>query len=113
MPLHSRQGDLLFVQQETRPETDLTPRQGDVIVSGEATGHAHRLTPEQAAEVRRFAQARLAAQLSTEPVDEPETERLLQQAYVVAGLRPPLLMVWLDGPLPLVALRPRQASGTA
>lgn len=43
MSLHSRQGDLLFVRQDTRPATALTARQGDVIVAGEATGHAHRL----------------------------------------------------------------------
>ncbi len=44
MPLHFRQGDLLFILQDTRPKIDLTARQGDVIVIGEATGHAHRLT---------------------------------------------------------------------
>lgn len=44
MPLHYRQGDLLFIRQDTRPEADLTPRQSKVIVAGEATGHAHRLT---------------------------------------------------------------------
>ena len=43
MSLHYRQGDLLFVQQDTRPETSLTARQGNVIVAGEATGHTHRL----------------------------------------------------------------------
>jgi hypothetical protein len=44
MPLHYRQGDLLFILQETRPEIDLTARQSNMIVRGEATGHAHRLT---------------------------------------------------------------------
>jgi len=44
MPLHYRQGDLLFVRQDVRPAVDLTARQSDVIVAGEATGHAHRLT---------------------------------------------------------------------
>jgi hypothetical protein len=44
MPLHYRQGDLLFIQQDTRPAADLTARQSNVIVAGEATGHAHRLT---------------------------------------------------------------------
>ena len=38
-----RQGDLLFVRQDTRPAGDLVARPGDVIVAGEATGHAHRL----------------------------------------------------------------------
>jgi hypothetical protein len=62
------------------------------------------LSPAQRAEARRFAQERIAAQFSTEPVDEPETERLVQQAYAVAGLPPPQRMVWLDGPLQLVAV---------
>ena len=44
MSLHHRQGDLLFVRQDARPETDLTARPGHVIVIGEASGHAHRLT---------------------------------------------------------------------
>lgn len=39
-----RQGDLLFVRVEARPDEDLVVRQGLVIVEGEATGHAHRLT---------------------------------------------------------------------
>jgi hypothetical protein len=43
MPLQHRQGDLLFLLQETRPATPLLIRPGDVIVAGEATGHAHRL----------------------------------------------------------------------
>ena len=43
MPRQYRQGDLLFVRQDTRPEATLTARQSNVIVTGEATGHAHRL----------------------------------------------------------------------
>ena len=43
MQTHYRQGDLLFVQQEARPTADLTARPGNIIVAGEATGHAHRL----------------------------------------------------------------------
>ena len=43
MQIHYRQGDLLFVGQDTRPEAELTARQSDAIVAGEATGHAHRL----------------------------------------------------------------------
>jgi hypothetical protein len=43
MPLHYRQGDLLFLWQETRPSVDLNIRQSNIIVAGEATGHAHRL----------------------------------------------------------------------
>jgi len=44
MPLQYRQGDLLFVRQETLPAGDLVVRPSLVIVAGEATGHAHRLT---------------------------------------------------------------------
>ncbi len=44
MQTHYRQGDLLFIRQDTRPAADLTTRQSTVIVAGEATGHAHRLT---------------------------------------------------------------------
>jgi hypothetical protein len=43
MPLHYRQGDLLFLWQETRPSVDLNVQQSTIIVVGEATGHAHRL----------------------------------------------------------------------
>ena len=42
--LQYRQGDLLFVLQEERPAVELAVRPGQVIVAGEATGHAHRLT---------------------------------------------------------------------
>lgn len=45
MPLPQyRQGDLLFIRQDARPAGDLVERAGMVIVEGEATGHAHRLT---------------------------------------------------------------------
>ena len=44
MPLHSRQGDLLFLWQGTRPKAGLSARPGHVIVAGEATSHAHRPT---------------------------------------------------------------------
>jgi hypothetical protein len=43
MQLQYRQGDLLFIRQDTRPEADLTARPSNVVVAGEATGHAHRL----------------------------------------------------------------------
>ncbi len=43
MPLHYRQGDLLFLRQETRPSVDLNVRQSNIIAAGEATGHAYRL----------------------------------------------------------------------
>jgi hypothetical protein len=63
-----------------------------------------RLSPEQEAEARRFAEERIAAQLATSPIDELEAEALLRQAYVVAGLPPPTRIRWVDGPLPLVAV---------
>jgi hypothetical protein len=44
MSLQYRQGDLLFVRQESQPTELLVMRPGLVIVAGEATGHAHRLT---------------------------------------------------------------------
>lgn len=65
-----------------------------------------KLTPAQEPEARRFAQERIEAQLSTAPVDEPETEQLLRQAYVVAGLPPPRQIGWIDGPLHFVAQAP-------
>ncbi|HLV98685.1 MAG TPA: hypothetical protein VKT82_08420 [Ktedonobacterales bacterium] len=62
------------------------------------------LTPEQEAEARRFAEERIQAQLSTEPVDEQEAGALLRQAYEVAGLAAPQRIQWVDGPLQLVAV---------
>lgn len=56
------------------------------------------LTPVQEAEARRFAQACIQNQLSTDPVDEQEAEAWLRQAYAVAGLPPPQRIRWLDGP---------------
>jgi len=44
MSVQYRQGDLLFVQMETLPEGDLVKRPSLMIVAGEATSHAHRLT---------------------------------------------------------------------
>lgn len=38
-----RQGDVLFVKVSTLPE-DLTERKNNVLVEGEVTGHAHRLS---------------------------------------------------------------------
>src|ERR1051326_983652 len=61
------------------------------------------LTPEQEAEVQRFADEYICNQLSTEPVHEPETEALVCQVYQVAGLAPPQFIRWVDGPLHLVA----------
>jgi hypothetical protein len=68
------------------------------------------LTPEQEAASRRFAEAYIREQLSTEPVDEQQAEALLCQAYAAAGLDSPQCIHWLDGPLQLVAV---VASGSA
>jgi len=66
------------------------------------------LTPAQFAEAERFADERIQAQLSTEPVDERQAETWLRQAYQVAGLAAPQRIHWLDGPHQLVAaLAPR------
>jgi hypothetical protein len=68
------------------------------------------LTPAQQAEARRFADERIQAQLSTEPVDEQQAEAFLRQAYEAAGLAPPRRIHWLDGPLQLgAALAPLNA----
>lgn len=42
-PQH-RQGDLLFILQQNPPNVHLEERPDLVILEGEATGHAHRLT---------------------------------------------------------------------
>jgi hypothetical protein len=52
LPLHYRQGDLLFILQDERPAIELTVRPGLVILAGEATGHAHRLTGGSVLEAR-------------------------------------------------------------
>lgn len=60
------------------------------------------LTPAQEAEIKRFADAYIQTQLSTEPVHEPEAEALLQRIYETAGLAAPPSISWLDGPLHVV-----------
>ena len=60
------------------------------------------LTPAQEAEMKRFTDAYIQTQLSTEPVDEREAEALVERAYVLAGLDAPAHIEWLDGPRRLV-----------
>jgi hypothetical protein len=67
-----------------------------------------RLSPEQEAEARRFAEERIATQLSTELGDEAVAEALVKQAYVVGKLPPPERLLWVDGPLRLVTVLARQ-----
>jgi hypothetical protein len=71
-------------------------------------------TIAQEVEARRFAAERIEAQLSTAPVDELEAERLLRQAYAVAGISPPEHIRWVDGPLELLAgVLPSTLEGSA
>ena len=65
-------------------------------------GQEH-LTSEQEAEAKRFAEERIAAQLSVEPVDERIAEEWLRQSCAAAQLPQPSQIVWVDGPLQLVA----------
>ena len=60
------------------------------------------LTPAQEAEMRRFTDAYIQTQLSTEPVDERAAQALVERAYVLAGLDAPAQIEWLDGPRRLV-----------
>lgn len=59
------------------------------------------LTSEQEAEARHFADARIVAQLSTETVDEPETERLLRNVYAARTGLSSQPIRWVDGPMHL------------
>ena len=77
-----RQGDLLFVRQEARPEGELATRPGMVIVEGEATGHAHRLT----------AGAILEAPDGSLYLDLAETARVVHEEHDALTLGPG---VWL------------------
>lgn len=43
LPLHQRQEDLLFLQQDMRPAASLVAQPSTVILAGEAPGHAHRI----------------------------------------------------------------------
>jgi hypothetical protein len=61
------------------------------------------ITPASADDADRFAAERIHAYLSTEPIDEEETETLLRRAYAAADLEEPAHIHWLDGPLQLVA----------
>ena len=51
-PPQYRQGDLLSILQESRPNALLVERPGAVIVAGEATGHAHWLVGDTVLEDR-------------------------------------------------------------
>lgn len=59
------------------------------------------LTQEQAAYADQFIQQRIAAMLSTAPIDEGEAEQHLQAAYRAARLKP-VLVRWFDSPADFV-----------
>lgn len=61
-----------------------------------------QLTPEQEAYARQFARERIAAMLSTAPIDEQEAEAHLRHAYGATGMEPPSTFRWFDSPLPFV-----------
>jgi hypothetical protein len=83
MSLQYRQGDLLFVRQETRPTGDLVERPGLVIMAGEATGHAHRLT----------AGTILEAPDGTLYLDLPVAARVVHEEHDALTLGPGLWLV--------------------
>jgi hypothetical protein len=83
MPLHYRQGDLLFLWQDTLPAVNLNARQSNVIVAGEATGHAHRL---QAGTI-------LEAPDGTLYLDVPQTTRVVHEEHRPITLEPGLWLV--------------------
>lgn len=60
-------------------------------------------------DANRFAAERISAYLSTEPVDEEETEALLRRAYAAADIEEPSHIHWLDGPLQLAAVLGRDS----
>ncbi len=61
-----------------------------------------RLTPEQEAYARQFAQEHIASMLSTTAIDEAEAERHLREAYRVARSRPPAAIRWFDSPIAFI-----------
>ncbi|HEY7414398.1 MAG TPA: hypothetical protein VH593_04340 [Ktedonobacteraceae bacterium] len=70
---------------------------GEILPCPKIIRGQERLTPEQAAYARQFAQERIAAMLSTTPIDEREAEQHLRAAYHVAGLEL-VPMRWFDSP---------------
>jgi hypothetical protein len=66
------------------------------------------ITPASAADADRFTAECIHTYLSTESVDEEETEALLRRAYSAVNLEEPAHIHWLDGPLELVAVLGRE-----
>jgi hypothetical protein len=76
----------------------MNPKENSIPNSLRLYPSQQHLTPEQEAEARRFVAERLAARLSTEPVDEAEIANWLHLACQRAELAPPQEIVWLDSP---------------
>jgi hypothetical protein len=64
-----------------------------------------QLTPEQAIYAREFARERIAAQLSTAPIDEQKAQEHMFYSYRVVGRKPPVTIRWFDSPFSFVATR--------
>lgn len=79
-----RQGDLLFILQKTRPDAPLEERPGSVIVTGEATGHSHRLLGGTILE---------DASDGTLYLDVPESGRVVHEEHDALTLGPGLWLV--------------------
>jgi hypothetical protein len=84
-----RQGDVLF-EQAVPPVPELTPRGGDVLFSGEATGHAHRVrSPDGArAQVMLAADKRLFLRVG------PQGAEILHEEHRPLELEEGLYRVW-------------------
>jgi hypothetical protein len=83
MLLQYRQGDLLFLQQDSWPTATLVARTGTVIVAGEITGHAH-FAPSGAI---------LEAPDGALYLDLAHTTRVVHEAYGPLTLEPGLWLV--------------------
>ena len=79
MNTQHRQGDVLFVKIAELPEETLVQRKSRVIVEGESTGHAHRLTIGAILEGR--AGIYLKADKPTEVVHEEHNTIALEPGY--------------------------------
>jgi len=57
------------------------------------------LTPEQKAKFPQYVKEWTDIGRCTMPADRPSAEKAIRQIYQVAGLKPPLKIVWCDSPL--------------
>jgi hypothetical protein len=77
--MQHRQGDVLFIKVAELPEVTFVQRKTNVIVEGESTGHAHRLTIGTILEGR--AGLYLKADQPTEVVHEEHHTIKLEPGY--------------------------------